>query len=243
MSENTAPDLSEYSAWQTIGEAATAARVSERTLRKRIKAGEVEAVKTAITGGGVAWRVAPETETAPEAERKNEPEARRKPFERETETERKRAGSESENAPEVSEPRAAPETEAAARGELLAHLQSENAFLRGLVEQRDRDAAELRAALREALKAMPKAIEQGTTVVPSADGGSTPNAQKFAQVRTENDGGENRQKPVIQTSREDATEAPQSGEVAQVGGEVANVRKRHHSREMRPLWKVILGVR
>ncbi|RYX80634.1 hypothetical protein EON83_27800 [bacterium] len=31
-------------------------------------------------------------------------------------------------------------------------------FLRGLVEQRDRDAAELRAALREALRAMPKQL-------------------------------------------------------------------------------------
>lgn len=31
-------------------------------------------------------------------------------------------------------------------------------FLRGLIEQRDRDAAELRAALREALRAMPKQL-------------------------------------------------------------------------------------
>jgi hypothetical protein len=48
-----------------------------------------------------------------------------------------------------------------ANGEVLALLKSENAFLRGLVEQRDRDAAELRAALREALKAMPKALPDG----------------------------------------------------------------------------------
>jgi hypothetical protein len=45
---------------------------------------------------------------------------------------------------------------------LLTQLQSENLFLRGLVEQRDRDAAELRAALRKALDAMPKAIEAGS---------------------------------------------------------------------------------
>jgi hypothetical protein len=45
-------------------------------------------------------------------------------------------------------------------------------FLRGLVEQRDRDAAELRAALREALKAMPKAITAGdgvSTQAPARD--------------------------------------------------------------------------
>lgn len=36
-------------------------------------------------------------------------------------------------------------------------------FLRGLVEQRDRDAAELRASLREALRAMPKQLGAGTS--------------------------------------------------------------------------------
>ncbi len=49
----------------------------------------------------------------------------------------------------------------AQNGEVLALLKSENTFLRGLVEQRDRDAAELRAALRKALEAMPKAITSG----------------------------------------------------------------------------------
>jgi excisionase family DNA binding protein len=42
---------------------------------------------------------------------------------------------------------------------LLAQSREEVLFLRGLIEQRDRDAAELRAALRKALDAMPKAIE------------------------------------------------------------------------------------
>lgn len=55
-------------------------------------------------------------------------------------------------------------------GEVLALLKSENSFLRGMLEARDRDAAELRAALREALKATPKAL-------PDA---STPNAENIA---------------------------------------------------------------
>lgn len=46
--------------------------------------------------------------------------------------------------------------------ERVAELREEVRFLRGLVEQRDRDAAELRAALREALKAQPKQLTQGT---------------------------------------------------------------------------------
>jgi hypothetical protein len=41
---------------------------------------------------------------------------------------------------------------------LVAQLQTENAFLRGVVEQLQRDGAETRAALREALKAAPKGL-------------------------------------------------------------------------------------
>ncbi len=48
----------------------------------------------------------------------------------------------------------------------LAQSREEILFLRGLVEQRERDAAELRAALREALKAMPKAITAGNESAP-----------------------------------------------------------------------------
>lgn len=44
-------------------------------------------------------------------------------------------------------------------GELVEQLRSENFFLRSLLEQRDRDAAEIRAALRKALELAPKAIE------------------------------------------------------------------------------------
>lgn len=40
-------------------------------------------------------------------------------------------------------------------------LRDEIVFLRGLVEQRDRDAAELRAALRDALKITPRQLTQG----------------------------------------------------------------------------------
>lgn len=42
-----------------------------------------------------------------------------------------------------------------------SELKEEIRFLRGLVEQRDRDAAELRAALREALKMAPRQLEAG----------------------------------------------------------------------------------
>ncbi len=85
----------------------------------------------------------------------------------------------------------------AQNGEVVALLKSENAFLRGLVEQRDRDAAELRAALREALKAMPKAITAGNGNEPiSATQAreSTPDDQTGAGAKQTARRGEKRQK-------------------------------------------------
>ncbi len=229
MNESTAPDLPEYSDLLTVPQAAAALGISERTLRKRIKAGEIEARKYSMPGGGLSWRVSlPDrtgsgTETEPEAERKIEPEANRKHFERETIAERKRAGSEVESAPEISEPRtgsgtedrtgSAPEAESTPEySRQIERLESEVLFLRGLVEQRDRDAAEMRAALREALRSMPKAIEAGSQSTPDQpretvprDGQSTPTPK--------------------------ATPAQSSGT------------QRPAAREMRPLWKVMLGIR
>jgi excisionase family DNA binding protein len=158
----------------TVSQAAARLGISERTLRKRIKAGEVEAEKRAIDGGGVAWHVQLSHDRAgsePEVERKNEPEAERKPFESESASERKRNGSEVENAPEFSEPRAGSGTEAG----LIDQLRDENAFLRAQIdawrlqaEAANRTAAEASAALREALKALPKALP----------GENTPDAEK-----------------------------------------------------------------
>ncbi len=54
----------------------------------------------------------------------------------------------------------------------MARLDSEVAFLRGLSEQRDREAAELRAALRKALEIMPKAITSGEVDQRPRDGDS-----------------------------------------------------------------------
>jgi len=83
-------------------------------------------------------------------------------------------------------------------GEVLALLKSENAFLRNMLEARDRDAAELRAALRKALDALPKALTDGSTpnaekttrydapqATQTAPGDVTPTAQKQAAQRGE----------------------------------------------------------
>ncbi len=44
--------------WLTVTEAAAQIGVSEKTLRKRINAGTIEAQKITLPAGGVAWRVA-----------------------------------------------------------------------------------------------------------------------------------------------------------------------------------------
>jgi DNA-binding transcriptional MerR regulator len=223
--ETAAPDLLEYSDWLTASQAAARLGISERTLRKRIKAGEVEAEKRPLDGGGLAWHVhlsAERTGSAPEAQRKSEPEARRKSLERETETNRKRTGSATENAPEVSEPRTGSVPEADARGELLEHLRTENEYLKEQVnawrlqtEAANRTASETAAALRKVLDALPKQLE--------APRGSTP-------ARTP-------------TSAENVTEAARSGEVEQPAQSTPNATQGKPQRPARPLWKVILGVR
>ncbi len=99
-----------------------------------------------------------------------------------------------------------------AQSTLSAHQAEEIKFLRAQLEARDRDAAELRAALREALRAMPKAIEQGTL---SGGSNQAPQAPRGAQSTLSGD-----YAPV-------PPNAPQTG----------------YKREVRPFWKVFLGIR
>lgn len=172
-------DAASTCTWLTVSQAAAARGISERTLRKRIKAGEIEAEKRAQVGGGVAWCVAPlATET--EAERKrdgsetenrtgSEPEAERKAFKHEMPTGRKRNGSETE----VSDPRngnrTGSGTGSGTEAERIAEMRGEIQFLRGVVEAQNRDAAEMRATMRALVAAMPKALTSGSPQVLAAD--------------------------------------------------------------------------
>jgi len=216
MNETTAPDVSEYSAWPSVADAATALGVSERAIQKRCKAGTM-AARLIDTPKGERWAIAPDELTRTKRRTGREPDELRtrtgEPVGREP---REMDADLSMN--EANEPANLDANRAnfgreqdANTGELLAHLQGENAFLRGLIEQRDRDAAELRAALREALKAMPKAITAGEV-------GSTPNAQ--------NAGIENLTKPNISQSREDATGRDETAPAANMPPKAANVAQR-----------------
>jgi hypothetical protein len=100
-------------------------------------------------------------------------------------------------------------------GALLSQLQSENAFLRVQVEAANRQAAEATAALREYLKMQNKALPD-------------------AQSSTRYDG---------ETSHNVGAETPQISATGKVSQTTKSAAQNNARREMRPLWKVILGVR
>ena len=182
-------------------EAARVMGVSEKTLRRKIHAGEVEGEKVALDGGGLAWRVylsATDTQTAtvpvivPEGSETRaghsidragsatdtkvtvpviettvpEPNVTETVAQRTNATEvtETRAGSVPE--PQMTVPEVVPDISRA------EEMREEIKFLRGVIEAQNRDAAELRAALRTALAAMPKALpaagEGGATVSENA---------------------------------------------------------------------------
>jgi hypothetical protein len=61
-------------------------------------------------------------------------------------------------------------------------LLEENRFLRTLIEQRDRDAAELRAALRKALDSVPKALPESTSSTRDESGENAPQLAQMPQT-------------------------------------------------------------
>lgn len=96
----------------------------------------------------------------------------------------------------------------------VAQIEAENAFLRAAVEQHQRSEAELRATLREALKAQPRQLEQGNVAAETA----TERAQIVTPTNT-------------------ASPTPEAVKPPQNATGAAPMK------EPRPLWKVVLGIR
>jgi hypothetical protein len=194
--------------WISVSQASAALNVSEKTVRKRIKTGEMEAKRVPQKRGGISYLVSLETETEVEVE--PEPERNRKGSnngfikpETPTEPERKRGGS---------------ETELEMVREQLQRERELNAFFRLQIEEGNRNAAELRAALRKALEAMPKAITSGAAE-------TAPEATTATAI-----------------SPDEPTPAS-VGKAPQIPVSVGKAPQIPVKREARPLWKVILGVR
>ena len=145
--------------WMSVDEVAALEGVKARTVQKRAASGKYEARRVPSESGGDRWEI--EASAIIEAHEARERDANA--GESGT-TVREQAPGETPrdaNLNATTREQSRPSREEEQREEIL--------FLRGLVEQRDRDAAELRAALREALRAMPKQLEQGTPPIePSA---------------------------------------------------------------------------
>jgi hypothetical protein len=175
--------------WLPTSQAAAALGVSERTVQRRATNGKIEARKV-TDDDGERWEVlvgvppgaaivppTVPTGAATSSEREIAPEA----------PERDNSGGTVPPGAAIVPP---PETRPEMEAEMRAQLEREREqvmFLRGLVEQRDRDAAELRASLREALRAMPKQLGAGDV---SAVQQPTPtDPPKRAKSATMNDDG------------------------------------------------------
>lgn len=228
--------------------------VSEKTIRRRIKAGELTASKQPLDGGGIGWRVLhanliyTETGSAMDNEVDNVPEV-------ETEARRKRSGhahaqtaSAPDNAMDVpdnrmdsSVARAGTEMDKGVNGsapsiislpderktrdrgddaatdfraKYIAELEASNIYLKLRLEEAMQSEAQTKAALREALKAMPKQLTTGTPV-----DAATP------------------------SSSPETPDAPQIGQTANTATPSSDAVKSAVNRTPRPLWKVMFGIR
>jgi hypothetical protein len=143
------------SEWVSTAAAAAHFGVSERTVLRRAAAGKLESRRETTTRGVVVV-VALDSADVP------------------TGADIVRTGADTQTT--LKTPEIAPEVPTGADGAdrgadttLTAHLLEENRFLRATVEQHQRSEAELRQSLREALRAMPKALTAGTPAPAQSD--------------------------------------------------------------------------
>jgi uncharacterized small protein (DUF1192 family) len=168
--------MSEY---LTVSQYAALIGVSEKTARKRITRGDVEADRVALPGGGWAWHVYPE---------RLEAVGNRLEVQNECESDQTNERLESVTEAVGTLPTAKlPTVPTEATTALLAEKDARIADLRAQIdawrlqaEASNRTASETAAALREALKAMPKALPGENT--PDAEKTTRYNAPQGAQT-------------------------------------------------------------
>ena len=214
--------------WLTVAACASALGISERAVQKRCAAGKL-AARRIETPQGARWEI-----DANQVTRTGEPSARTldasqdanqrtdEPIGREPANQTSKVHAQThpnELANQRTEPREPDASQSNAQTALNAHLLEENRFLRAAVEQHQRSEAELRAALRTALAAMPKALTDGES-----------------STRNEAD-----------TSREVRSESPKSepmGKDAPVTKNAAQSGLRGEGlRDLRTILRKILGIR
>ncbi len=226
MNEQTGQQSS--TRWLTVAEAAAQIGISERATQRRCKSGKLRARLTA-TPTGQQWEIDPtefeeqatQSDDSPDTSDRDDTQRRdtndrddagTTPTTEETTLPTETAAT--ETTPGDDSPDTQASNDLAAK--YVAQLETENRFLRAAVEARDRDAAELRAALRKALEVMPRQLTSG-------EDSSTRLSDPGAHNETKRD-----------TKSQPTTETTSAAE---------NGSQRPARREMRPLWKVILGIR
>ena len=169
--------------WVSVSEAAAAAGVSEKTIWRRAKKGQITARKVAGAHGGFVWEIAPDSTGQPTDRPDSQPTGQTQPQKRaKVPTD---ARTDRTDRPDKIDRPTGHDEEMTLR--LLTQLETENSFLRATVEQLQRDGAETRAALREALKLAPKAITAGSAATSEQVGTSqsTRSAPKSSENRVD----------------------------------------------------------
>ena len=243
--------------------AAALLNVSEKTLRRRIKAGEVEAEKVSLDGGGLAWRVylksnagvraTDKVASVPEAQWTNAtdvpevvPEPQWTTFERESRVLDNAMDTQRPNVPEVSIARAGTATDSVPEP-LAAPLQPPT---------RDESTLELLALLRERLTAADERERQMSLQIEAANrqaAEATAALREYLKVQAralpgpadEKTSSSTRSEAVV--SRENAPQAPINAATApkpQTTKKAAQIGSRGEGlRELRAIFKKLLGVR
>ncbi len=203
--------------WLTTSQAAAALGVSEKTIRRRIKAGELTARKQPLDGGGIGWRVqiGAQNGTGVDNVMDSEMDTRRNRSGQRDGQKHAQAQSEVDNAMDVMDNamdrRAGTVMDKAMDGAAVNHeaellrvqldaARAEvgrerefTALLKSQLEAVTQSEAQTKAALREALRAMPPQLTTGTQKPPhraetGAAGNDSPGDATVAQRPAKRDG-------------------------------------------------------
>jgi hypothetical protein len=186
--------------WVSVSEAAAARRCSIRTVKRWIETGEVESRKEG--GRRLILMLDSGADESAKRDTKGTPQKGHKPFAVSPLTPldaQKEGHSEgTQDARPVSllalsggdSSASASDREAELLRDSLASERAQVAFLRSTIEQLQRDGAETRAALREALKAMPKQLTSGAASGDLEQLG-TENGRELTKVNDEKKGASN----------------------------------------------------
>jgi len=192
--------------WLSVSEAAGRLGISTKTLRKRMARGEVAFRRVVLARGGAAYEVEMESEmerSKPmfqtdaskfqsdfQTERKNGRNGSRFGSRNGTPSSVNRSVLETEvehskpTSKTVSKPTLEMEREVARLRADLEHEREGAAFLRGVIEQLQRDGAETRSALREALKLAPKQLAAGESSTMNQTARNAPQSVPNGEVGT-----------------------------------------------------------